>query len=389
MSKYLIPILAVVFITVAFILVVFNTSYERQPQTSLPISTERPPPAPAPEENGDDLSAAKANDSNSPEAIANNLEIPWALAWLPDQSLLVTERPGNLVKISPHREVIPIAGVTHVGEGGLLGLALHPDFSRNNYVYLYLTTGSRLNLTNQVERYRLIADQLQERTVIIDNIPGSRFHDGGRLTFGPDGYLYLSTGDAGNEQAAQDTNSLAGKILRLNDDGSSPPDNPFNNPVYSFGHRNAQGLAWDQAGNLWATEHGRSGIQSGFDEINLIKPGQNYGWPEIQGGETRAGMVTPLYHSGPDTTWAPAGVAILNGNLYFAGLRGEALYRVAMSRESLSGPVVPLFQHEFGRLRDVAVGPDGYLYLTTSNTDGRGTPKESDDKIIRLNPDHL
>lgn len=321
------------------------------------------------------------------EIIAQNLSIPWALAWLPSGQLLVTERAGRLLLVTPQKNSLPISGVEHIGEGGLLGLAVHPDFSQNNFIYLYLTTKTSTGLINRVDRYQLNSRQLSNRRTIIDGIPGARFHDGGRLAFGPDGYLYITTGDAGQSANAQNLNSLAGKILRLKDDGAIPPDNPFNSPVYSLGHRNPQGLAWDEQGRLWSTEHGRSGIKSGLDELNLIKSGSNYGWPTIQGDETQNLLTSPSLHSGPDITWAPAGAAYLNNSIFFGGLRGAALYQAQITPD---GSVEKLFTHfyqEFGRLRDVAIGPDGWLYFTTSNTDGRGEPNPGDDKIIRVNPD--
>ena len=278
-----------------------------------------------------------------------------------------------------------IEGVEHVGEGGLLGMALHPQFSENRWIYLYLTTNIGNGLKNRVERYRFEGDRLSEKTIIIDNIPGAAYHDGGRIAFGPDGYLYITTGDAGSSNLAQDINLLAGKILRLKDDGSIPPDNPFGNAVWSYGHRNSQGLAWDKEGNLWATEHGRSGILSGLDELNLIEKGENHGWPVIQGDEKKEDMKSPIVQSGADETWAPAGIAFWDGSLFFGGLRGESLYEATI----LNGNKVALkarFRQEFGRIRAVILGADGYLYITTSNTDGRGDPNPNDDKIIRINP---
>jgi len=320
-----------------------------------------------------------------PEIVATELDIPWELVFLPDGDLLVTERPGRLLRIDEYKNTIPISGVAHRGEGGLLGLALHPNFAENQLIYLYLTTASGSGLTNRVERYRLDETALSARKVIIEGIPGAANHDGGRIAFGPDGMLYIATGDAGKETSAQDTASLAGKILRLNDDGSIPSDNPFGNAVYSYGHRNVQGLAWDDSGRLWATEHGRSGFQSGYDEVNLIEKGKNYGWPTIEGGATRAGMVAPALHSGAEDTWAPSGMAQLHGYLYFAGLRGESLYVVDIS----SGEAKDLKSYlrgTYGRLRSVTAGPDGMLYVLTNNRDGRGSPKEKDDKIIRIDP---
>lgn len=326
------------------------------------------------------------NRENIFEIVADNLQIPWEVAFLPDGDILVTERPGTLKRIGKERRAYAIEGVEHVGEGGLLGMTLHPKFSENRWLYLYLTTKAGDGLQNRVERYRLEGNRLSEKTIILNNIPGAAYHDGGRIAFGPDGYLYITTGDAGNSNLAQDINSLAGKILRLKDDGSIPTDNPFNNAVYSYGHRNSQGLAWDSKGRLWATEHGRSGVLSGLDELNLIEKGKNYGWPVIQGDEARTGMESPVAQSGPDETWAPAGAVFWDGSIFFSGLRGESLYEAKI----LEGNKVSLrvhFRQEFGRIRAVVLGTDGHLYITTSNTDGRGEPRSNDDKIIRINLD--
>ena len=315
--------------------------------------------------------------------VAENLSIPWAVAFLPSGEMLVTERPGNLLKIGLDKTVIKIEGVRHVGEGGLQGLTLHPNFANNNSIYLFLTAQGKNGLINRVERYQLIGEQLENRTVIIDNLPGAQFHDGGRLAFGPDQKLYITTGDASQSSQAQNLNYLGGKILRLNDDGSTPDDNPFeNSPVWSYGHRNPQGLAWDDQGRLWATEHGRSGAQSGYDELNLIEAGKNYGWPNIQGDETQAGMTKPVIHSGPNSTWAPAGALYFNQSIFFTGLRGEALYQYQLETKELKTH----FFQAFGRLRAVTLGPDGFFYLSTSNTDGRGSVRDKDDKIIKINP---
>jgi glucose/arabinose dehydrogenase len=267
-----------------------------------------------------------------------------------------------------------------------LGVALHPQFATNRLVYLYVTVaGAEGKTQNRVERYRLGDLSLEEREIIIEGIPGAPYHDGGRIAFGPDGYLYITTGDATEPESAQNLESLAGKILRIHDDGRIPEDNPFESAVYSYGHRNPQGLAWDSEGNLWSTEHGRSGIQSGLDEINLIQPGVNYGWPTIEGDELDTGMRAPVRHSGATNTWAPASAAYLEGSLFFGGLRGEALYeailngnRVTELKTHLNGAV--------GRIRTVVVGPDGMLYLTTSNRDGRGKVREGDDRIFRVDP---
>ncbi|MBP9782075.1 PQQ-dependent sugar dehydrogenase [Candidatus Woesebacteria bacterium] len=299
--------------------------------------------------------------------VAQNLDTPWEIAWLKNGDMLVTERPGRLVRISDNH-VFNISGVKESGEGGLLGLAIQEP-----NIYLYRTTPKNVN---QVVRYELKDDQLINEKIIVDNIPAGQNHDGGRIKFGPDGALYVTTGETGKTVLAQDQNSLAGKILRIENDEVK---------IYSYGHRNSEGLAWDKDGNLWATEHGRSGVLSGFDELNLIKPGANYGWPTIQGAETRTGMQTAIVNSGPNTTWAPAGMAYLNGSLFFAGLRGQTLYEYVVGSGELKTHLV----EKYGRLRAVDVGPDGFLYLSTSNKDGRGLPKEGDDKIIKVDPSVL
>ncbi|MBI2010804.1 MAG: PQQ-dependent sugar dehydrogenase [Candidatus Colwellbacteria bacterium] len=320
--------------------------------------------------------------------VVENLEIPWDIAFLPGGDLLVTERTGRLTRISSsgERVEIPINRVKSKGEGGLLGLVLHPDFSRNHLLYLYLTApGEEGQTENRVERYRLEGNKLVDEKLIIGNIPGALYHDGGRMEFGPDGLLYITTGDATKENLAQDRNSLAGKILRLKDDGQVPEDNPFGTPVYSYGHRNPQGLAWDDEGRLWATEHGRSGLLSGLDEINLVQKGLNYGWPEIQGEETAPDMVSPVLQSGSDVTWAPASLTYFKGRLFFGGLRGEALYEARLEGNQIAELKVH-FKGEFGRIRTVRLGLDKMLYLTTSNRDGRGRPGAGDDKIIKISP---
>lgn len=317
------------------------------------------------------------------EVVATGLNIPWEIDWLPDGSVLVTERPGQLLKIKNDRQVIPIAGVVHRGEGGLLGLALHPDFARNGFIYLYLTSQQGGMLTNRVERYHLEETTLTDRKVILENIPGSSFHDGGRLHFGPDSKLYITTGDAGQSNLAQNRDSLAGKILRLNDDGSFPADNPFGTAIYSYGHRNVQGITWDEDGRLWATEHGRSGLKSGLDELNLIEAGVNYGWPTIEGDKIAPGMKTPIINSGAQETWAPSGAVYFQGSIWFAGLKGETLYEAVLDGTRVK-TLTRHLANQFGRLRTVVVGQDNFLYVLTNNRDGRGTPKTDDDKIIRI-----
>ncbi len=306
------------------------------------------------------------------EVVAQNLEIPWELAFLPNGDALVTERPGRLQLLdrTDKLHLIAILGeVKPSGEGGLLGVAVDPNYITNKYIYLYFTYQADANLTrNRVVRYVFDSQVLKDPTTIVDNIPGSSHHNGGRLKFGPDGYLYITTGDAENPSQAQDNHSLAGKILRWKDSHVE---------VYSSGHRNPQGLAWDSSGQLWETEHG----PTAHDEVNKITRGQNYGWPIITGNQTRAGLVTPVAQSG-DQTWAPSGLAYIKDSLYFTGLRGEALFVIS----DLNNPsgVQELFKNQYGRLRDVELGPDEQLYLLTSNRDGRGTVHTGDDKIIKL-----
>ncbi len=320
--------------------------------------------------------------------VAENLEIPWEVLFLPDGEILVTERPGTLLLLRDGAE-ITVPGVRHIGEGGLLGAELDPNFASNNLIYLYQTTESAEGLTNRVVRYRLENGELTMDKVIIENLPGARNHDGGRISFGPDGHLYITLGDAGNEASAQDTNNLAGSILRVTKDGEIPEDNPFNNEIYSYGHRNPQGLAWDSAGQLWSSEHGRSGALSGYDELNLVTKGSNYGWPTSQGDAIKAGTIGPIKHSGGSSTWAPGGLAYLDDYLYIPGLRGETLYRIKIGGEEV-GEWEEFLVGEYGRLRTITVGPDKMLYLTTSNRDGRTPDVEvADDRLIRINPAKL
>ena len=332
-------------------------------------------------------SIPKNQEEINVEVAAENLKIPWEMAFLPEGTMLVTERPGTLLRIGKDRVAHPVEGVVHIGEGGLLGMALHPKFSENRWIYLFLTTVSGGGLKNRVERYRFEADRLSERKIIIDNILGAAFHDGGRIAFAPDGYLYITTGDATRMELSQDINSLAGKILRLKDDGSTPTDNPFGNAVWSYGHRNPQGLAWDDQGRLWATEHGRSTLTlSGMDELNLIEKGKNYGWPDIEGDAKKEGMENPVIHSGPDVTWAPAAAVFYQGRIFFTGLRGASLYEAVITPEGKVASFQAHFEKKFGRLRALTLGPDGFFYFSTSNTDGRGKPQARDDKIFRVDP---
>jgi glucose/arabinose dehydrogenase len=323
--------------------------------------------------------------------VAENLEIPWGLAFLPDGSILFTERPGRVRLISKEgslrqQPIATISDVKPIGEGGLLGIAVNPEFEKNNFIYFYYTYENNNGDTkNRVVRYKFESDSLTDRKIIVDGISGNSNHDGGRIKFGPDGLLYITTGDSENPSYAQDLSVFAGKILRVVDPSTS--SGQVKNEIYSYGHRNPQGVAWDDRGRLWATEHGRSVPLSGFDELNLIEKGKNYGWPTIQGDQGKDGMVIPVINSGATTTWAPSGAAFYQGSIFFGGLRGQGLYEAV-----ISGNTATLKKHldgELGRIRDVVLGPDNMLYITTSNRDGRGTPKQNDDKILKIDPQRL
>ena len=328
-------------------------------------------------------SVISPNQEENEKIVADSLEVPWSLVFLPDSSLLFTERPGRVNLLTQDGKIQEIATISDVlarGEGGLLGVTIHPDFTKNNYIYLYYTySASGGNTKNRVVRYTLSQNELTDRTVIVDAIPGSTNHNGGRIKFGPDNYLYITTGDAAVPSLAQNKTSLAGKILRVTDTGEPAPGNPFTTRIYSYGHRNPQGLAWDSTGQLWATEHGNST----HDEVNKIIKGENYGWPTIQGSEKQTGLLTPALESGT-ITWAPGGALIDGKYLFFTGLRGESLYRVDLSSPSFT--LEQFFKNKYGRIRDIVKGPDGRYYLATSNRDGRGAVQDRDDKIIKVDP---
>ncbi|HYS25809.1 MAG TPA: PQQ-dependent sugar dehydrogenase [Vicinamibacterales bacterium] len=329
------------------------------------------------------------------EVVAKGLEIPWSLVFMPDGRLLVPERHGRVRVIDTARGTAEIAltidDVFTDGEAGLLGLALDPAFTSNRLVFLYYTARtSGGGAANRVVRYRESGGRLGEAVVLLDDIPANTIHDGGRLRFGPDGLLYITTGDAANEELAQDIASYAGKILRLNADGTTPRGNPFGSPVYSYGHRNPQGLDWHPAtGDLWAAEHGATGN----DEINVVDGGANYGWPRIQGNQTLPAMRAPITFYSPAV--APSGASFYRGqrfpqfanNLFVATLRGTLLLRLRIdpSARRLIGQE-RLLEGQFGRIRDVVTGPDGYVYFCTNNRDGRGDPTSDDDRIARLVP---
>jgi glucose/arabinose dehydrogenase len=329
------------------------------------------------------------------EVIVQNLYVPWAMDISNEGKIYFTERSGA-VRIIENGKLLSQPLITlrapfvSGGEGGLMGIALDPNFSRNHYIYVMHSYSEGNRIYNRVVRLLESNNRATLDRVIFDRIPGGRIHNGGRLKIGPDQKLYITTGDAGNSALAQNPTSTAGKILRLELDGRIPVDNPIaNSPLYSIGHRNPQGLAWNSRNMLFASDHG----QSAHDEINIIYPNANYGWPLVQGDETSSEVTTqrPLIHSG-EVTWAPSGIAFINqgpwqGRLLVATLRGQQLLVISLNGSGTA--VVNLeswLNNEYGRLREVIQGKDGSLFLLTSNRDGRGNPIAADDRIIRLIP---
>jgi glucose/arabinose dehydrogenase len=319
--------------------------------------------------------------------LATDLKVPWSFAFLPGGDALVTERDsGRLLRVSSSGDVGEIQTLPEggSGEGGLLGVAVSPDYGEDRYVYAYYTTET----DNRVVRFRLGG----EPEPILTGIPVNTYHDGGRIKFGPDGMLYVSTGDAGEAGNSQDRNSLGGKILRIEPDGSIPPDNPFpGSPVYSYGHRNVEGLAWDARGRLYASEFG----QNTWDEVNRIEAGENYGWPAVEGrGGEDQGYVDPIT-VWPTSEASPSGAEIpidgaipqWEGDLFVTALRGERLWRLELDEGDEVVDREKLLDGEIGRVRDVVQAPDGSLWVSTSNYDSYGSPvSEQDDRILRLAP---
>ena len=331
------------------------------------------------------------------KVIAKNLENPWELVFAPDGRGFLTERTGNvdIIQNNTLRDR-PLARipVAQVGESGLLGMALDPNFEANRFVYLYYTYSDSSGLHIRVSRFVESENSLSGEKVLLDKIPANSYHDGGRIKFGPDGKLYITAGEAGKPSSAQDLKYLGGKILRINPDGTIPADNPFpGSPVFTYGNRNPQGLAWDpRNGNLVETEHGPSG-EFGWhahDEINLIEPGKNYGWPDVIGYANDSRFTDPLYQTG-NVTWAPSGAVFytsdkipsLKGKLLVATLLGQHLEVLTLDKDEKVVSSQELFGGSFGRLRDVVQAPDGSIYLLTSNNVGH----VADDKVIQVVPE--
>ncbi|MFE7192374.1 PQQ-dependent sugar dehydrogenase [Kitasatospora sp. NPDC057541] len=340
-------------------------------------ATPSPTPSPTP-------GAAVSVDVSG--TVTDGLASPWGLAVLPDGDLLVSERDdARILRVSAKDGTKTVAGtvpgVTAGGEGGLLGLALSPGFASDHRVYAFYSTASDNRIARlDYDPARPAGSQLGEPVALLTGIPHGGRHNGGRIAFGPDGLLYAGTGDASEPPLAQDRDSLGGKVLRLSPDGAPAPGNPFpGSPVWSLGHRNVQGLAWDPQGRLWASEFG----QDTWDELNLITPGGNYGWPTVEGAAGRPGLVDPVAQWHPADA-SPSGIAHAAGGVWMAALHGERLWRVPLDGDRLAAPPMDFLSGAYGRLRAVVADRDGTLLLLTDNTDGRGDPRPGDDRILRL-----
>jgi glucose/arabinose dehydrogenase len=340
---------------------------EPAPSTTAPTS-----PSPSRED--------RAGPPRVVDTVARNLSVPWGIAFLPDGTAIVTERDTRRVlAINDGRvtEIGLIESAAPEGESGLLGVAVSPDFAEDRAIFLYVTTAE----DNRIVRARLAGGGLGPTEMILDGIPNGFIHDGGRLQFGPDGYLYASTGETGSPELAPDRDSLGGKILRITKNGDPAPGNPDpSSPIWTLGHRNVQGLAFDDEDNLWASEFGAST----FDELNLIRKGSNYGWPRFEGRGDDPDLTNPQVVW--DTSEAsPSGLAYLDGRLWLGALQGERLWRIDVVDGRATKPT-DFFVGKYGRLRTVVVAPDGNLWVSTSNRDGRATPGPDDDQILVIEP---
>ena len=341
---------------------------------------EKPSPTPKPTPSSKSPTTPQTPTSVNPKivsTIATGLNVPWEIVFLASGDALVSQRDeGSIVRVSPTGNVTKVGDVDGAsggpgGEGGLLGLALAPD--DESTLFAFVTTDS----DNRVVRLRLDGDSLGSQEPILSGIAKGGRHHGGRILFDRDGHLLVATGDAGDGQLAQDKGSLNGKILCITQDGKAAPGNPFDNHTWSYGHRNIEGLAFDADGRLWATEFG----ERTADELNLVERGKNYGWPEVEGTSDDDGFVNPKVTWGTDEC-SPAGLAITRSTAFVAALQGECLFAVRLNGEDAGEPKAYVKDH--GRIRSVTTAPDGALWVTTSNTDGRGDLRRGDDRIFRV-----
>ena len=321
------------------------------------------------------------------DVVVDGLNNPWEMVFAPNGDIYFSERDGRVWKIENFGEAKVIQTFPKSGsyEGGTLGLALDPNFEENKKIYIYQTNLELEFFQNKVFSFTVDGDELRDVQTVIDDIPGAPWHDGGRIAFGPDDKLYITTGDAVNPGWSQDLSSLAGKILRINSDGSIPDDNPFDSSaIFSYGHRNPQGIAWNDEGMLVSSEHGPSGEMGyGHDEINVIVKGKNYGWPKVVGDSSDGSYVNPIIHSG-EQTWAPSGMVFYNsdkissleGKFLVGALRGQHLMVLDVANDGSLISSEKMFEGDFGRIRTAQISPDGVLYLLTANGDN--------DKIIRI-----
>lgn len=350
------------------------------PATSAPASspapsTSAPPSSTTPSTTTASSPGPTALSIGTPTDLVTGLTTPWGLRSLDDATLLVSERDTGAIKVvrdGKATQIGEVQGVRASGEAGLLGIELSTD---HKALFVYLSTSS----DNRVVRYDFTGSAFSNPRVLLKDIPAAGFHNGGQLALGPDGHLYISTGDAANRQSAQDRTSLAGKVLRIAVDGSVPSDNPFGNPVWSLGHRNVQGLTFAPDGGLWSAEFG----EKSADELNLIAKGGNYGWPAVEGNEgQRAPFIAPKATWEPTASSSPSSLAYAQGNVWVASLIGSTLFQVPVNGSTAGDPVAH-FADEFGRLRAVVAHGDGIVF-GTSNTDGRSSPRQGDDRLVYL-----
>ncbi|MFJ9926455.1 PQQ-dependent sugar dehydrogenase [Streptomyces misionensis] len=344
------------------------------------------PPSTAPASPATESAAPAKGSVRVLRTVARNLKSPWGLAVLPGGDLLVSSRDdATITRVDPGTgrttELGTVSGVSPAGEGGLLGIALSPHYASDRMVYAYFTSASDNRIVRMLYDPRKPAgEQLGAPDTVFKGIPKGPIHNGGRIAFGPDGMLYAGTGESGKRGLAQDKNSLGGKILRLTPDGEPAPGNPFpDSPVYSYGHRNVQGLAWDDRQRLFASEFG----QDTWDELNAIKPGGNYGWPDAEGRSSDPRFQNPIAQWHTDDA-SPSGIAYVHGVIWMAALKGERLWRVPLRGTRAAAAPQAFLTGSYGRLRTVAPAGDGRLWLITDNTDGRGHPKKDDDRILEL-----